>query len=167
MKKILFASAALALALVTVPAAASGVSYTGSLDKNSVAPGGTVSYTSTDTGQPSGTPADVSATPDVNYIGSANVGHYTVAADGSLHFSFTLPTSAANGTVFTISVTAGRFTDSKTVTAVVASSSGLPATGVDAAPYIWFGGGAVALGLAIVVVVAVTRRNRKPSISQA
>lgn len=56
----------------------------------------------------------------------------------------------------------GTFTHSLDVSAIVrpADSGALGATGFDAAPYLWFGGGAVVLGVAVVLVLASGRRRR-------
>lgn len=165
MKKQILASAAIAIALIAAPSAALAVNYTGSTSSNTVSPGGTITY-SAETGQPQGTPALVTANPDVTFS-PANSTTYAVGAAGHFAFSFVVPTSTAPGTVITLTVTAGTFNDTHTVTVTAISSGGLAHTGVDVAPYLWFGGGGVALGLALIVVVAVTRRNRKLIDTQA
>lgn len=160
MKKKIIASLMLAAAAVAVTTSAAW-GYTGALSQNSATPGTTITYTAASTGQAAGTPVTFTVTPGVDNL----VGSSTVASDGSLSFSFSLPSTATNGEVFTASVTAGTFSDTRTITAVVASTSGLAHTGVDTAPYVWFGGGLLALGIALVAVLAVMRRSRKTQAS--
>ncbi|HEY0229019.1 MAG TPA: hypothetical protein VGC05_22050 [Mycobacterium sp.] len=163
MKKKIVALIALTFAavLVTAPAAWAAPPYTNGVDHNSGAPGAVITYTATTTEPPTTTPVDVVVTPDVDDLQTASEIHFFVGAGGVIRFSFKIPAAAPNGQVFVIDVHAGRFVDTQSVTAVVPARSGLPATGVDAAPYLWFGGGLLALGIALVVVLAVVRRSRK------
>jgi hypothetical protein len=119
MKSRIFATAAIAIALaigVATPAFATA-SYTGGLDQNSSAPGGTVTYTA-ETGQPEGTPADYSlngpTTTDIQP--SSLITHTaTVAAKGHLTFSVKIPKNAKPGSTYQLHVNSGTFKDTQKI----------------------------------------------------
>jgi hypothetical protein len=54
----------------------------------------------------------------------------------------------------------GNAIPSVTVNVVTAPADTIAMTGADAAPFLWFGGGLVVLGAALVATLAVLRRNR-------
>jgi hypothetical protein len=86
--------------------------------------------------------------------------------NGDLNFTIKLPTSAPAGSTYSLAVSVGDFQDAKTLTvaavpADTAAGSALPSTGVDATPYVWFGGGLLVLGAALVSVLAFVRRSNK------
>lgn len=165
MKKQLFAGAALAaLAVFAFAGPAHGANeYTGSLSSNTAAPGATLSYTAANTGFPD-TEATVTVDPDVVFL-AANTATYTTSSTGALNFSFQLPGTAAIGQTFVMTVTAGEgagnFEDTETITIVaLPADDGTALTGVDPAPYLWFGIGLVVLGAGVLGVLVVSRRNR-------
>ena len=161
---------ALALGLsVAATSPALAVSYTGgSLSSNSSAPGGTVSYTSNATGFDESTQATVTLTcPTGTDVDTAPFGN-----DGILRVTVALPSDLAAGDECTLTVAASNqtdtFSDTRTITIAGApadggqsNDDGLPNTGSEnVAPLAWFGAGALALGIAAVVVGVVTRRSR-------
>jgi hypothetical protein len=68
---------------------------------------------------------------------------------------------------YTVTVTTDddQLVGSATVTAVAPTDDELGETGFDGAALIWFGGGAVALGAALVVTMSIVRRNSRSSTS--
>jgi hypothetical protein len=100
----------------------------------------------------------------------------TSGANGDLAFNIKLPASAPAGSVYSLAVSVGTFQDAKTFTLAAApvdsaalpntgstdtGSVALPTTGVDAAPYVWFGGGLLLLGAGLITVLAFVRRSRE------
>ena len=157
------AIAALVVGLsVAVSSPALAVGYTGgSLSTNSAAAGGTVTYTSNATGFDETT----SATLTLTCPSGTDIDTVPFGSDGILRATLTLPTDAAAGDecVLTVAATSqtDTFSDTRTITIAGAPVDGLPNTGASsAAPIAWFGVGALALGIAAVVVALVTRRSR-------
>jgi hypothetical protein len=58
----------------------------------------------------------------------------------------------------TVTATGTGFSNSIAVTATIAPAD-LAATGINPTSFVWFGGGILALGLALVVVLMAVRRN--------
>jgi hypothetical protein len=83
----------------------------------------------------------------------------TVAADGSLSVAVTLPTDATG--TYTVTVTGATSGNVGTATLTVAAADGLAATGANF-PFllVWTAGGALLLGVALLVVLTVVRRQR-------
>jgi len=176
----MLATTALAGAIVLTGAtAASAVDYTGgSVSATTAGPGATVTFTSPETGIDEGTVANISidgprAAEETVITASVKTGTDTFDANGVVSFRFTIPTSAAAGDTYTVSVTADDGVDTYTGTQVVTvaavpadggSGDGLAETGsADLTPVLWFGAGAIVLGAAAAGVVAVTRRNGRTS----
>jgi LPXTG-motif cell wall-anchored protein len=151
--------------------------YTGEVSTNTVAPGGLITYTSTDTDQAPGTTGTASLTGTLAAEEGAIIQASTLTtavttdANGDLSFQVKLPTSAPAGSVYSLDVAVGTFNDSVSLelaavpvdTAGAGSATGsgsLPSTGVDATPYVWFGGGLLALGAGLVSVLAYVRRSK-------
>jgi LPXTG-motif cell wall-anchored protein len=151
--------------------------YTGDVSSNSVAPGGLITYTSTDTDLAAGVTGSASLTGNLAAEEGAIIQastlttSVTTGTNGDLSFQVKLPTSAPAGSTYTLDVAVGTFNDSVTLavaavpadTAGTGSASGagsLPSTGVDATPYVWFGGGLLALGAGLVSVLAYVRRSK-------
>jgi LPXTG-motif cell wall-anchored protein len=151
--------------------------YTGVVNTNTVAPGGFVTYTSTDTDQApftTGTAAltgELAAEEAVITQASTLTTSVTTDANGDLSFQIKLPTSAPAGSTYTLDVAVGTFNDAvslevaavpaDTAAGASASDSGsLPSTGVDATPYVGFGGGLLVLGAGLVSVLAYVRRSK-------
>jgi hypothetical protein len=161
--KRLFIAAALALAAVAVTAAPA-FAYGEPAGPARVATGGAADYTFENI------PADV-PTLDISVDGPGAVTlaalvsrTYTVTSGVvTIHITFPIKgdyvvTGTGTGPL------SGTFSHSVTVTAIVPapdSGGGLPATGVDVVPYLWFGSGAVGLGIAFVVMMVVIRRPRR------
>lgn len=161
MKKKIIASVMLAAAAVLVSTSAAW-GYTGATGSNTAAPGATVTYTTPNTGEAPATPAIITVTPNVDNLAGASLITWHVAADQTVNYSFKIPATATNGEVFHTTVTAGAFTGDYAVTVVVASASGgLAFTGSTPGPYLWFGGGLLALGIALISVLTIVRRSRK------
>jgi LPXTG-motif cell wall-anchored protein len=149
--------------------------YTGDVSSNTVAPGGLVTYTSTDTDLAAGVTGTASLTGNLAAEEGAIIPastlttSVTTGANGDLSFQIKLPTSAPAGSTYSLDVAVGTFNDtvSLAVAAVPADTTGsasgsgsLPSTGVDATPYVWFGGGLLALGAGLVSVLAYVRRSK-------
>jgi LPXTG-motif cell wall-anchored protein len=151
--------------------------YTGEVSTNTVAPGGLITYTSTDTDQAPGTTGTASLTGTLAAEEGAIIQASTLTtavttdANGDLSFQVKLPTSAPAGSVYSLDVAVGTFNDSVSLelaavpvdTAGAGSATGsgsLPSTGVDATPYVWFGGGLLVLGAGLVSVLAYVRRSK-------
>lgn len=149
--------------------------YTGVVSTNATAPGGVVTYSSTDTDQPAGTVGTASLTGNLAAEEGAIIPastlttSVTTGANGDLSFQIKLPTSAPAGSTYTLDVAVGTFNDAVSLevaavpadTAAGSSASGaLPSTGVDATPYVWFGGGLLVLGAGLVSVLAYVRRSK-------
>ena len=158
-----FAIATLLAVGVSAPAFATEA-YTGGVSSNTVAPGGTVQYTSDDTGQPDGTSGTYSLSGGTSSaLGgttielASKVTHaITVGSRSQLTFSFKLPATAKVGSTYPLSVKAGTFADTQTikiagVAASVAAGSLSPLWIVLAL--------AILIVLALIVVVAARRRN--------
>jgi LPXTG-motif cell wall-anchored protein len=175
LKTRLIATAVVAGALVLgAQTSAFAADYTGEVTATTAAPGATITYFSDDTDEPAfatgfatltGTLAAEEA---VISQASTLTQSVTTDANGNLGFTIKLPTSAPAGSVYTLDVAVGAFQDAKTltVTAVPADTAGsasgaLPSTGVDATPYVWFGGGLLVLGAGLVSVLAFVRRSSK------
>lgn len=139
--------------------------YTGGMSSNTATPGAVVTYSVATTGFPSAE-ALASMTPDAEFL-AANTATYTTSAAGGLTFGVRIPATAAPGSVFTLTVAVGAgaeaFSDTETISILAlpaVDEDGTAVTGVDALPYVWFGGGLLALGVTVVVVLAVLRRGR-------
>lgn len=180
MKTRIIATVAVAGALVLgVQTSAFAADYSGVVDDTTVAPGGIITYTSTDTDLPAGVTGTASLTGELaaeeatitSVAITTKSAQVTTDANGDLSFQIKLPTSAPAGSTYSLSVAVGDFVDSKSfaVAAVPADTAGtsgsasgaLPSTGVDATPYVWFGGGLLLLGAALVSVLAFVRRSSK------
>jgi LPXTG-motif cell wall-anchored protein len=147
--------------------------YTGVVNTTSVAPGGVITYTSTDTDEAPGTTGTASLTgnlaaeeAEITATTASTLNQtVTVGADGTLGFTIKLPTSAPAGSTYTLAVSVGEFNDAKTLATVTVpadtAAGALPSTGVDATPYVWFGGGLLLLGAGLVSVLAFVRRSTK------
>ena len=184
MKTRLFATTVVAAALV-LGAQTSAFAYAPPVTPNTGAPSAVVPYSSGPTGQAPGTPADVALTGESAAEGAsivlAAVSTYNstglaVDANGELNLVVNLPSNAPVGSTYSMTVTAGTFSDvvSMAVTAAPTDASGggavaapvastggaLASTGVDATPYVWFGGGLLVLGAGLVSVLAFVRRSR-------
>jgi hypothetical protein len=138
--------------------------YTGGMSSNTATPGAVVTYSVATTGFPS-TEALASITPDAEFL-AANSATYTTSASGGLTFSLRIPAAATPGSTFTLNVTAGTgeeaFADTESITILaVPADDGTALTGFDPAPYLWFGGGLLALGIAVIVVLSVLRRGNR------
>jgi len=172
----LIATLAVAGALVLgAQTSAFAADYTGAVNTTAVAPGGIITYSATDTDLPAGVTGTASLTgtlaAEEAVITPASTKTATVVSgeNGDINFTIKLPTSAPAGSVYTLDVAVGSFNDVKTLTvaavpvdsAAAAGSSALPSTGVDATPYVWFGGGLLVLGAALVSVLAFVRRSNK------
>jgi len=154
MKKFGIIAAAVAAVALTLgaPAAAMADPYAPvpGQGNQSVAPGATITLT-TAGWQPS--EAVTITYPDSFTLAASTV----VAANGSGVASVNFASSSAAGTysvVFT-GATSGTITLSVTVDPALAYTGS-----ADPAPYLWLGGGALALGIAAIVTVAVVRRER-------
>jgi hypothetical protein len=166
MKTRILATFAIATALavgVSAPAFASE-SYTGAVSSNTVAAGGTVQYNSDDTGQPDGTPGTYTLTggqsgalggPTIQ-LASAVTHAVKVSAHSQLKFSFRMPSTAKPGSIYTLNVKAGKFTDRQTIK--IAGVAGAAAAASMAPLWIVLAL-AVLIVLGLVFVVAARRRN--------
>ena len=172
MKTRFIATAVVAGALVLgAQTSAFAADYTGVVNTTSVAPGGVITYTSTDTDEAPGTSGTASLTGNLAaeeaVITPASTLNQTVTvgADGKLAFTIKLPTSAPAGSTYSLTVAVGEFNDVKTLATVTVpadtAAGALPSTGVDATPYVWFGGGLLLLGAGLVSVLAFVRRSSK------
>jgi hypothetical protein len=139
--------------------------YTGGMSSNTATPGAVVTYSVATTGFPS-TEALASITPDAEFL-AANSATYTTSASGGLTFSVRIPAAATPGSTFTLTVNAGAgaeaFADTESITILaLPADDGTALTGVvDPVPYLWFGGGLLALGIAVIVVLSVLRRGNR------
>ena len=174
MKTRLIATIAVAGALVLgAQTSAFADDYTGAVTSTTAAPGAVITYSATDTDLPAGVTGTASLTGNLAaeeaVITPASTKTATVVSgeNGDINFTIKLPTSAPAGSTYTLDVAVGSFNDAKTLTVAAvpvdsaAGSSALPSTGVDATPYVWFGGGLLALGAALVSVLAFVRRSNK------
>jgi LPXTG-motif cell wall-anchored protein len=170
----LIATAVVAGALVLgAQTSAVAADYSGEVTATTAAPGATITYFSDDTDEAPFTTGTASLTGTlaaeeaVITQASTLVQSVTTDASGNLGFTIKLPTSAPAGSVYTLNVAVGAFNDTETLTiaavpADTANASGaLPSTGVDATPYVWFGGGLLLLGAGLVSVLAFVRRSSK------
>jgi LPXTG-motif cell wall-anchored protein len=169
----LIATVAVAGALVLgAQTSAFAADYTGAVTSTTAAPGAVITYSATDTDLPAGVTGTASLTGNLAaeeaVITPASTKTATVVSgeNGDINFTIKLPTSAPAGSTYTLEVAAGSFNDAKTLTvaavpADTAAGSALPSTGVDATPYVWFGGGLLVLGAALVSVLAFVRRSNK------
>jgi LPXTG-motif cell wall-anchored protein len=168
----LIATAVVAGALVLgAQTSAFAADYTGEVTATTAAPGATITYTSTETDEApftTGTASlDGTLANEEAVISQASVLRTAVTTDanGDLSFTVKLPTSAPAGSVYTLDVAVGAFQDSieLAIAGVPAdtASGALPSTGVDATPYVWFGGGLLLLGAGLVSVLAFVRRSSK------
>ena len=170
MKSRILATAAIAVALaVGIAAPAFAQTYTGALSANSSAPGGSVTYTSDDTGEPDGTPGSFTidgSGPKADSAGVTLVSSVSrtiqVGSNSSLRFTVTIPKSAAPGSVYTLHVTAGKFHDTQKiqVVGVVASSN----SGFNAA-FLWIGAVVVLAALLIIFFIVRRRRQQAPPVA--
>jgi LPXTG-motif cell wall-anchored protein len=175
MKTRLIGTAVLAGALVLgAQTSAFAADYTGEVTATTAAPGATITYFSDDTDVAPFTTGAASLTGTlaaeeaVITPASTLTTAVTTDANGNLGFSIKLPTSAPAGSTYSLSVAVGEFNDVKTLTiagvptdAAGNASGALPSTGVDATPYVWFGGGLLLLGAGLVSVLAFVRRSNK------
>ena len=174
MKTRLIATLAVAGALVLgAQTAAFADDYTGAVNSVAGAPGAVITYSATDTDLAAGVVGTASLTGTlaeeeaVITPASTKVATVVSGANGDINFTVKLPTSAPVGSVYTLDVIVGTFQDAKTLTITgvpvdsAAAGSALPSTGVDATPYVWFGGGLLVLGAALVSVLAFVRRSNK------
>ncbi len=133
MKSRVFAILGIATVLalgVSAPAFASQ-SYTGALSDNSCAPGGSVQYTSDNTGQPDGTSGDYtlsggqSGALGAPVVDLASIVTHSIKVGSHSHLTFTvkIPTSAKPGSTYTLNVRAGKFSDTQSIKIV-----GVPAS---------------------------------------
>jgi LPXTG-motif cell wall-anchored protein len=169
----LIATVAVAGALVLgAQTSAFAADYTGGVTSTTAAPGAVITYSATDTDLPAGVTGTASLTGNLAaeeaVITPASTKTATVVSgeNGDLNFTIKLPTSAPAGSTYSLAVSVGDFQDAKTLTvaavpADTAAGSALPSTGVDATPYVWFGGGLLVLGAALVSVLAFVRRSNK------
>lgn len=175
MKTRLIATTIVAGALVLgAQTSAFAADYTGAVNSTTAAPGGLVTYSATDTDQAPGTTGTASLTGNLAaeegaiITASTLTESVTTDANGDLSFQIKLPTSAPAGSTYTLDVNVGTFTDAVELavaavpadTAAGAASGALPSTGVDATPYVWFGGGLLVLGAGLVSVLAYVRRSK-------
>ena len=186
MKTRLMATAGVAAALV-LGAHTSAFAYAPPVTPNAGAPKAVVPYSSGNTGEAPGTPATVTLDGELaaEQASITQVSLYTnndlaVDEEGELNLAVNLPADAPAGSTYTMAVAAGDFADTVSVVAVAlpadggtvavpvantggSSSTGgaLASTGVDATPYVWFGGGLLVLGAGLVSVLAFVRRGRK------
>jgi hypothetical protein len=165
-KRMIFAGALLGGLLVVglgSPAYAQNP-YTGGLSSNTATPGAVVTYTAATTGFPSAD-ALASITPDAEFL-AANSATFTTSATGALAFSVRIPATASPGSTFDLTVSVGdgeeAFLDAESISIVaLPADDGTAFTGFDAVPYLWFGGGLLALGIAVIVVLSVLRRGNR------
>lgn len=168
----LIATALVAMTLTfAVPTAASAVSdppYPGHTDSNTSAAGGIVKYT-TDFNPPAGT-ADANfdeiggaVPPPADNITPVVSKKFTTSGNARLSFNVRIPNSASVGSQYSVYASWAKGQSTVVTITVVgaAADNQIAYTGVDAMPYIWFGGGLVVLGAAFVVVVGITRRNKR------
>lgn len=141
-------------------------------ESNTVAPGAALPFTSAPTGLSAGTVVSLQITgPSTVTFATATLSasQATVGADGTFQFSVTVPADATPGTVYTVTASGedsdSVFTLDLTVTVAAAAvdsaapNNALPNTGsADTGALVWFGVGALALGIGAVTVVAVKRR---------
>jgi hypothetical protein len=169
----LIATIAVAGALVLgAQTSAFAADYTGAVTSTTAAPGAVITYSATDTDLAAGVVGTASLTGTlaeeeaVITPASTKVATVVSGANGDINFTVKLPTSAPAGSVYTLDVVVGDFQDAKTLTITgvpvdTAAGSALPSTGVDVTPYVWFGGGLLVLGAALVSVLAFVRRSNK------
>ncbi|MCU1513639.1 MAG: cell wall anchor protein [Microbacteriaceae bacterium] len=149
MKKI-FVAAAIALAAVLIPATAANA-YGEISGPNAVSTGGSGTYVEENI--PAGvTSVDFTVTGPGEAILSASISKTVVNGTATINAVF--PVSG----VYTVTATGTGFTNSIAVTATIAPAD-LASTGINPTSFVWFGGGILALGLALVVVLMVIRRN--------
>lgn len=165
MKSRILASLAVAAVLalgISAPAFASQ-SYTGGLSANSCAPGGSVQYTSDNTGQPDGTSGSYTLSgggsgalggPVVNL--ASDVTH-TIVVGSHSHLAFTVkvPSSAKAGSTYTLSVRAGSFSDTQSIKIV-----GVPASAAGANLTILWIVLAIVLLIVLFLILFLVRRRR-------
>lgn len=145
--------------------------YTGQeTQANTAAPGATVTFTSEDTGLPENSPIviEVDGPTTVTFQSAvASTSSTTVNADGTFTFGVIVPANAPAGAVYE-GTASGELDEISyelnfTITVVTPAAdggAGLPNTGpVDTSALLWFGAGALALGIAAVTVVAAKRRK--------
>ncbi|WP_395640506.1 hypothetical protein [Pseudolysinimonas sp.] len=161
MKRLSTAIALAVLAMLAVPSAA--FAYGEPTGPNTVVTGGSGEYVFenipidiTDVSVSIDGPGDAVLSGLVTRVYAVTGGTVTVKAIFPVTGTYTL-TGTGTGAV------SGTFTNSLSIAAIVrpADSGSLGATGVDAAPYLWFGGGAIILGVAVVLVLASGRRRRE------
>lgn len=157
MKKLL-ATVALVAVAVLLPAHAANA-YGDVSGPSAAAPGSSYTYEVTDLPTNGDVTLTVDGPGDVTIVGLITSDPKTPTGSGPYSTSF-LVTFPSTGT-YTLAASQGRvFIDSLAIDVTAAPSDGLAATGVDATPYLWFGGGLLALGVALVTVLTVVRRNK-------
>lgn len=167
LRKILAGAAIAAAALLATPVAANAYGEQPPIAET-IEPGEAVTFGFT--GLPANTPSTAVAPDAVTLavLKAATLSKVT-SADGTVTYT----ASATTPGTYTITVTAGSETRVATLTVVPADGGALPGsgsgssadggladTGVDPVLFAWIGGGALALGAALVVVLSTVRRAR-------
>jgi hypothetical protein len=175
LRKILAGTAVAFAALLATPAAATAAGYGGQGPvAETVVAGEAVSLTFS--GLPANTPSTAVA-PDAVTLAILKAGTASKPTDASGSVTYTA--SATTPGTYTITVTAGQVVATGTLTVLPTDSGaapgtgpgaggsgsgsadgGLANTGVDPVLFAWIGGGALALGAALVVVLSTVRRAR-------
>ena len=152
------AVAAIAGAMVVAPLAASASTY-GSLAGPNTAPAGAPISFLIDPFTATYGEVTVTGPSTVSILSAATTTDIVYPSGGVLSFEVDAPTPGD----YTISVTTSEdeFVGSETITVVAATEDELGETGFDGAALIWFGGGALALGVALVVTMSIVRRNAR------
>lgn len=154
----------MAAALLAAPVAASAAGYGGQGPATvTVVAGEAATLTFTDL--PPNTPSTAVA-PDAVTLAILKAGTASKPTDAAGSVTYTA--SATTPGTYTVTVTAGQTVATATLTVVAADSAGssdsggggLAETGVDPVLFVWIGAGALALGAALVVVLATVRRAR-------
>lgn len=147
---------------VSAPAFASQ-SYTGALSANSCAPGGSVQYTSDNTGQPDGTSGNYTLSGDqsgalgtpVMHLASIVTHSIKVGSHSHLSFTVKIPANAKANSTYTLNVRAGEFSDTQTIKIV-----GVPASVAGAnLTWLWITIAVVILIALLLSVLFVRRRH--------
>jgi hypothetical protein len=168
LRKILAGAAIAAAALLATPVAANAY---GEQPSPAVTVEAGEAAVITFTGLPANTPSTAVA-PDAVTLAVLKAGTASKPTDASGSVTYTA--SATTPGTYTITVTAGSAIATATLTVVPAdgtgtgagtgsgsgSGGGLADTGVDPVLFAWIGGGALALGAALVVVLSTVRRAR-------
>jgi hypothetical protein len=157
MKK-LVTLAALVVAAVFLPATAANA-YGDVSGPGAAAPGSTYTYTITDLPTNADVTLTVNGPGDATIVGLVTSTPKTPTGSGpyTTSFNVTFPTAGT----YVLSATQPENTiDTLSIVVAAVPSDGLANTGVDVTPYLWFGGGLVVLGAALITVLIVVRRNK-------